>query len=237
MYDLLDAAELLRNRAEARLQERLESLPEKGAEITCRAGCSACCRQLVVVSPLEAQAIQEYVARHPELSERLTESQARWSAQLEATPELRERLDVFVASDGYVSGPDGGALELEYWRAQLPCPFLHEDRCSIYPARPFACREHHVLSDPIMCAEDPDQVTPAETRLEFRAVANYVGTACYQLPDRLIPLPMALEYAASHPEEREGEVPEERLLPAVEVGLRQARRALALLMISQRRPG
>lgn len=234
MYDPIDASELLRGRAEARLTERIQALPQGGAEITCRAGCSACCRQLVVVSPMEAHALSEFVAAHPEQSSRWAEAQAAWQSRVDANPELRARLDAFVECEGYVSGAEGGALELDYWKAQLPCPFLQDERCSVYPVRPFACREHHALSDPLICAEDPDQVTPADTRLEFRAVANYVGSACFSLPDRLIPLPMALDYSAAHPEERLVLTTEETLLPAIEIGLRQARRALALLMLAQR---
>lgn len=234
MYDLIDATELLRSRAETRLAERVQALPQGGAEITCRAGCSACCRQLVVVSPLEAHALSAYVAAHPELAEAWAEAQATWQAHLDANPALQASIDAFVESEGYVSGTEGGALELDYWRAQLPCPFLQEDRCTVYPARPFACREHHVISDPVICAEDPDRVIPADTRLEFRAVANYVGSACFNLPDRLIPLPMALAYTTEHPEEQLRLTPGESLLPAIEIGLRQARRALALLMLAQR---
>lgn len=237
MYDLSDAAELLRNRAENRLTERLRALPQGGAEITCRAGCSACCRQLVVVSPLEAHALAEFVAERPELAEQLHASHSAWRASLVSVPELHARMNRFVESEGYVSGPEGGALELAYWEAQQPCPFLQNDRCSVYPVRPFACREHHVVSDPALCAVDPDAVTPADTRLEFRAVANYVGTACFALPDRLIPLPMALEYGAERAGERARVVPEEALIPAVEIGLRQARRALAMLMLAQRGAG
>jgi len=234
MIDLLDAVELLRARAEVRLSERIAMLPQGGAEITCRAGCSACCRQLVVVSPMEAHALAEFVAARPELAERLARSHAVWREAISADPELRSRLTAFVESEGYVSGPDGGALELVYWQAQRPCPFLEDDRCSVYPVRPFACQEHHVVSDPALCSTDFDHAVPADTRLEFRAVANYVGTQCYQLPDHLIPLPMALEYAAAHLDERARTADEETLLLAMAIGLRQARRALALMMLAER---
>jgi Fe-S-cluster containining protein len=192
---------------------------------------------LVVVSPLEAHALAEFITARPELAATLSSAHAAWHERIAADPDLNARLTAFVESEGYVSGPEGGALELAYWQAQQPCPFLQDDRCSVYPARPFACREHHVLSNPALCAQDLDAVTPADTRLEFRAVANYVGTACYALPDRLIPLPLALEYAAEHPEERDRAVAEDVLRPAVEIGLRQARRALALLMLAQRDAG
>jgi len=234
MIDLLNAVELLRARAEVRLTEQIQALPQGGAEITCRVGCSACCRQLVVVSPMEAHALAEFVAARPELAQRLTQAHAEWREAIAAHPDLTARLAAFVESEGYVPGPEGGALELAYWQAQQPCPFLEDDRCSVYPVRPFACLEHHVLSDPALCFDDFDQAVPADTRMEFRAVANYVGAECYELPDRLIPLPMALEYAAAHPDERNRTADDEALLLAMAIGLRQARRALALLMLAQR---
>ena len=41
----------------------LQQVEQAGERVSCRAGCSACCRQLVVVSPLEAVAIAEHVRR------------------------------------------------------------------------------------------------------------------------------------------------------------------------------
>jgi len=232
---LLYASGLLRCLAEERLTTRISALPQQGAEITCRAACNACCRQLVVVSPLEAHAIAAHVDAKPDLRERIAARQAFWRERVAADPDLAPRLDAFTAHDGYVSGEEGGALELSYWRAQLPCPFLENELCSIYPARPFACREHHVVSDPALCAGNPDAATPAETRLEYRAVASYVGARAFDLPDRLIPLPLALDYAAEHAVEAQATVEEADLNAAVETGQRQARRALALIMLSQRR--
>jgi Fe-S-cluster containining protein len=230
---LIEAAELLRTRADGRISEQLHVLPEGGNEVTCRAGCSACCRQLVVVSPLEAAAIGEYVGARPELAAVIDERANAWRAAVDA--ELSEQLSAFEAADGYVESDQGQELELSYWQRQLPCPFLADNRCSIYPVRPFACREHHVTSPPSLCAEDLDQVTTAGTRLEFRAVASQVGTASFGTPDRLIPLPLALEYARAHPEDTEREASEPQFVTAFEAAQRQARRAVAVIMLAARR--
>jgi Fe-S-cluster containining protein len=230
----LQTLNLLREAAAERLASRIAALPQGGTEITCAAGCSACCRQLVVVSPLEALGIAACVDANPSLAVQAAERIRRWHEQLEATPALRARLDAFTAAHGYVSGEEGGALELAYWQAQLPCPFLDNDRCAIFPARPFACREHYVISDPARCARDPDAATPAGTRLEYRAVAGYVGTRCFRLEDRLIPLPLALKYAQEHRAAAGASAPASEVRLAVEAGQRQARRALAVMMLAQR---
>lgn len=231
---LLETYEVLRETADERLSARVAAHPHHGAEITCRAGCSACCRQLVVVSPLEAHAISAHVDAKPELRERIASRHSIWRTRVVMDPDLDAKLTAFTAGDGYVSGDDGGALELSYWRPQLPCPFLDGDHCGIYPVRPFACREHHVTSDPALCSQNPDAATPADTRLEYRAVASFVGSRAYGLPDRLIPLPHALPYARDHAGEADAAAEETDVRWAVETGQRQARRALALIMLSQR---
>lgn len=231
---LLETYDLLRKAADERLSARVAAHPQHGAEITCRAGCSACCRQLVVVSPLEAHAIAAHVHAKPELRARIDSRLSTWRERIAADPNLDAKLSAFTTNDGYVSGEDGGALELAYWRAQLPCPFLEGDHFSVYLARPFACREHHVTSHLALCSQNPDAVTPADTRLEHRAVASFVGSHAFGLPDRLIPLPHALPYAHDHTDEATAVAQEVDVGWAVETGQRQARRALALIMLSQR---
>ncbi|HVT11732.1 MAG TPA: YkgJ family cysteine cluster protein [Fimbriimonadaceae bacterium] len=95
------------------------------AGIACGAGCAACC--YVRVSILSAEALN--VARH--VRERCTE---------EERARLLERIDAYVESIA--------ALPVESrMRHVLACPFLGEDqRCTIYEARPLACRMHHSLS-------------------------------------------------------------------------------------------
>lgn len=230
---LLDAYERIRTAAANALASRLSALPRQGAEITCRAGCSACCRQLVVVSPLEAHAIAAHVDANPGLAARIAIRSAAWADGLAAHADLAAAIGAFDTQSGYVSGDEGGALELSYWRTQLPCPFLEQDRCNIYPVRPFACREHHVTSDPALCASDPDAAAPAETRLEYRAVASFVGTRSFGLEDRLIILPKALDYARSRRPDLGRRAAAGEVAQAIETGQRQARRALALIMLAR----
>ncbi|PLX77737.1 MAG: hypothetical protein C0607_00550 [Azoarcus sp.] len=49
----------------------------------------------------------------------------------------------------------------------IPCPFQHENRCSIYAARPLICRIHHSLNDD---ASACDTSVPFEER---KPVASY----------------------------------------------------------------
>lgn len=230
LLTVLDTASLLREEADERISGRIAALPQGGAEITCRAGCHACCHQLVVVSPMEAQALRDYVRERPDLARAIEARLEAWERRLDELPELRKALEQFDEAGGYLAGEEGGRLELDYWRAQLPCPFLDGGLCSVYPVRPFACREHHVVSDPALCARSPDDAVSAGTRLEFRAVASWTGEACFDLSDRLILLARALAYAADHPDEPERTAQEEEVRTAAADAQRRARMALARLL-------
>jgi Fe-S-cluster containining protein len=200
MASLTEAASILAHRQAELIEGELVVLQEKGEAVSCRAGCAACCRQFVVVSPMEAAAI----ARHVQSAERAQrrrweEAHARHARELSRRPSLMRRIQAFRTARGYLSPEEGDALEREYWAAQLPCPFLEKERCTIYAARPFACREHFVLTPPELCAGDPDAVRTPPTRFEFRAIAGQVGEQCFGLEDRLVPLFEALSFAESQP--------------------------------------
>ena len=230
MLTSLDVVARLQGEADQVLAGRLEGLVRRGQAVTCRAGCAHCCRQLVVISPLEAHALAAYVeasGREGEFRERITV----WEARVAEHPGLGLALQAFRAAEGYPSSETGSRLESEYWAARLECPFLDGDRCGVYPARPFACREHHVTSDPELCREDLDAPTVAPTRLEYRTLSAWIGVEQLRLPDRQLPLPEALEYSRTHPEARAAGVGEAELGNALLQGRRRLAAALSRLGI------
>ena len=227
--DVLETAAMLRDEADRRIQGRLDGTRQRGQAASCTPGCTACCRQLVVISPIEALAIAQFTRTHRSVASRLPNALTAWEARIAAAEELSRQMDGFDAADGYVSGADGGRLEFSYWREQIPCPFLDNGHCSIYPVRPFACREHYVTSDPRRCAEDLDSATPAGTRMEYRSVAGEVGVRCYDLPDRIIPLGRCLDYAADHLDELQRTAPTEKVVEETEGVQRRTRLALAIM--------
>lgn len=71
------------------------------------------------------------------------------------TPEFRERLQ--AAADAMTGTRD------EYFRRNIPCVFLEDGRCSVYEARPVACRGYFVTTPPENCAGDSGKVAALST--------------------------------------------------------------------------
>jgi Fe-S-cluster containining protein len=123
--------------SQRRHDERLASAPD-AATLACGAGCAWCCHFSVDVRPVEVFRILDYVAR--ELDEA---TQARIFAEVEArSRELR------------------GLDDLDRMQRNVKCPFLSENRCSIYPVRPQTCRNYHATSAAgcRLSYEQPDNV-------------------------------------------------------------------------------
>ena len=167
--------------------------------VSCAAGCGACCRQLVPLSGTEARAIHVLVHAMP--AARRDAVLARFQA---ATDHLRqagllERLREFDR----LSAADRNATGLAYFRANLPCPFLEDESCSVHAERPVICREFLVTSDPRHCAE-PSPVTTRRVTLDARisrGLAALDASPAEGLPPRWIPLTLALEWTEGQPAE------------------------------------
>ncbi|WP_438483031.1 YkgJ family cysteine cluster protein [Oleiharenicola lentus] len=98
-----------------------EAPAESRAAVACRAGCGACCHVLVGVQAHEVLIAAEFIQKYfsPEDLEGVI---AR----------TKEHRDAFA-----------GRWALERAALKLPCALLKEGSCSIYEARPEACRSHH----------------------------------------------------------------------------------------------
>lgn len=99
-----------------------------GERPVCRAGCAWCCHVLVAVAVPEALGIADYL-RHALPAER--------AAMLAAA---------VVVLDAKIRGLDADERAVR----QLPCAFLVDASCAIYPVRPLLCRGWNSL-DVIAC--------------------------------------------------------------------------------------
>lgn len=187
-----------------------------GQTISCRMGCAACCRMLVPLSAPEAFALREYVEQLP------TDRRTRLLTRLNDTKDRlkRENLwdqlhDVAEASRPM---PDDelDPINRAYYALRIPCPYLEDEMCSIYEARPAACRELLVTSPAELCQDlVQNPVTPLPVSMRIGSILGLVWGTLTSSPPRLIPLPMALEWAVRHEEESRQTWPGSSLLDQV----------------------
>jgi hypothetical protein len=90
----------------------------EGYQIDCRAGCSWCCHQVVLVSTQEVLLIGSYLSK--QLADDQREVIYRRAREKEALT--------------------GNMPVQEFLQTLHPCPFLMARSCIIYPVRPMACR-------------------------------------------------------------------------------------------------
>ncbi len=124
------------------------ALQQSGETISCRAGCGACCRQMVPLSLFEAESLAAWIRTLP--SERQAELATRFAAAVE---QLRERGILARLGPGLWSSTrdESERLGIEYLQARVACPFLEDESCSIHPIRPLICREYLVTSPAEFC--------------------------------------------------------------------------------------
>jgi Fe-S-cluster containining protein len=83
-----------------------------------------------------------------------------------------------------------------------PCPFLDNEICSIYEARPAACRELLVTSPAKLCDNLVENaVAPIPVPVRIGPVLGLLWGAVTNSAPRLIPLPLALDWAEQHRDE------------------------------------
>src|SRR5262249_7509816 len=134
---------------ESIVESAVARVEEERKTISCRAGCGACCRQLVPVSVAEAAYLADLVAALPADERAMVEE--RFERRLRALAErgLLERLRTLNADK---DASELHELGMEYFAAGVPCPFLVNESCSIHPHRPLVCRQYLVTSPAERCA-------------------------------------------------------------------------------------
>jgi Fe-S-cluster containining protein len=166
-----------------------------GHPVSCRAGCGACCRQLVPINLFEAEALAGWLATLPE--EQMGEVRQRFHRALAALQNagiLDRILDGSWTSDEKHSTQ----LALDYFHAGVPCPFLDDESCSIHPIRPLICREYLVTSPPANCTDpSTDRVSGVELPLRLSRAMFAFGKEIEQDRRGMIPLVFLLAWAES----------------------------------------
>jgi Fe-S-cluster containining protein len=172
----------------------VEREAREGRHVSCKKGCGACCRQVVPLSPPEAWLIADIVAGMP------AQRQAEVRAAFASAAETLARTGVKAALSARMEREEQmTAAALDYFRLQIPCPFLRDESCSIHPYRPSICREYMVTSPAENCAQlgrGPIQRIPVPVRLS-EALVNLTAKLLGTEPE-VVPMTLALEWAEAH---------------------------------------
>jgi Fe-S-cluster containining protein len=148
-------------------------LSEAGRSVSCKAGCGACCRQMVPLSIFEAEALSDWIrslpeSRQQELAGRFHQALLKLSAA--------GLIDRMVDTDWLADSETSRRLGIDYLFQRVPCPFLEEESCSIHPIRPLICREYLVTSPPEHCIDPTTLKTePVQLPLHLSRTLSAIG--------------------------------------------------------------
>ena len=191
-----------RRLGEEAMQLEEQHARELGRSISCQMGCAACCRMMVPLSPPETFALRDYVEQLPaDQRDRLIARLAETKSSLQKH-DLLDQLQAVADTTEPLPDEQLDPINRAYYSLRLPCPFLENELCSIYEARPAACRELLVTSPAELCdniADNPVQPLPVPVRIG--TVLGLVWASLTNSTPRLIPLPLALDWAEQHRQE------------------------------------
>lgn len=190
---LHELSEIIANGVEKKVERN-------GKKISCRKGCGACCRQHVPISAAEARLLAAIVEHMPEPGQSIIRARFEKAAR-----RLKDSGIIDQALNYHrLSGDDTKSMALEYFSLGIPCPFLDDESCSIYPFRPLICREYLVISSPDHCATlDEENIKRIKFPVSVASTFSKMDGVRKKGENPYIPLVMALEFAERHDEASE----------------------------------
>lgn len=138
----------------------LEVLTSTGETISCRDRCCHCCFHYVTISIGHGIVIADYLYKRPATLERFLNNYESWrrtgrSISDRIDRKRTEALSASVPIEDIIR--ETRSLSTQYFDAHIPCPFLVDDRCSIYEVRPWSCSGHYSTTPPAWCSSSAAQ--------------------------------------------------------------------------------
>lgn len=199
---LLEVLPLAREISEGVTKIAIAGVVAEGKSVSCKEGCAACCRPLIPIAPAEAVRLAEVVEAMPKERRRRVKERFEKAVRRMEEIGLLDRRAPRGRSALLSTKTDGteawNEISRRYFEAQIPCPFLEAEACSIYAERPMICREYHVTTPAELCGTfgaDVEDV-PRITRMS-EVMVDFTNGALGR-EDASIPLPLALEWAGVH---------------------------------------
>lgn len=139
-------------------RDMLLQVTKTNETITCRKGCSSCCVVYIEAGIKECEAIVYYLYQNDSILAIFLEQYPEWREQLAGYGELATRCERTLRERRARSTENGEAAEravadalLFYKMQNIPCPFLHDNVCTIHEVRPFTCALHFATTPPEWC--------------------------------------------------------------------------------------
>jgi len=154
-------------------QELLLHLAAIGESVTCKKGCIHCCFHYVSVSIAHSIVIVDYLYSRADALKQFLRNYDRWRNSIESNPrkiEVLRKLEECTTLSPIVKRTPQDLLS-DYHDMTIPCPFLFNSACAIYPVRPICCESHYSVSPPQWCmATSPNmpaiyEILPSEANL------------------------------------------------------------------------
>lgn len=199
LRDLLPAAREISERIAGIAMEHAEA---EGKKVSCKAGCGACCRQLVPISGVEAKSLADLVAAMPptrraEIRRRFKDAIQRLERAGLLDPRAKKGRQALLSTAA--PGESGWEnVSKRYFAAQIPCPFLEAESCGIYADRPLVCREYNAVTPAAWCSELSSRVETAPRPARMSEVLAEAANAIAGTNHPCVPLTLSLEWSEAH---------------------------------------
>lgn len=180
-------------------------LLEAGKTVSCQKGCAACCRMLVPISAPEALALARTMDRLDQSERNRLTAQLDLAHQRLAKAGLLKQLTSLAESEHPDTDEAIEPLNRAYYALRMPCPFLADEVCSIYEDRPAACRELAVTSPASECQDMTNAtIQPVPVAVRISTTLSLLWADLTGTVPKLIPLPLAVDWATRHKAEQTG---------------------------------
>jgi len=195
---LADIVPAARQLCDAITDRTVERAAAEKHSIPCGRGCSACCRRyLVPVTVCEAFALTgRILAADPVQSRRM---QRRL---LLAARRIMEHRPPRLSFDGSGGCDEADIRATSRWYEQIDvcCPFLEGDCCSVYSARPVACRQHFIRGSAAGCTGHSDDAERLPMPVQMADVLGRVAAQLESTEVEAVPLPLIPAWCDVHAE-------------------------------------
>jgi len=132
--------------------EQDEDIVAMGAAASCHKGCAYCCSQYVSAPLAHGLVITDYLYTHPKLQDPFLLRYEKWRRALAENTTL-QALEQYTTFAPVVRRTPQTLLD-DYAKLNIPCPFLADNICVVYPVRPICCASYVSLSPPDYCLPD-----------------------------------------------------------------------------------